>query len=68
MRTAASYTALSPWGWYLPMTSPTTRALFLCGASERLPISRMVKRMRRCTGFWPSSTEGSARPFTTLIA
>jgi hypothetical protein len=24
MRTSASYTALSPWGWYLPSTSPTT--------------------------------------------
>ena len=29
MRTSASYTAPSPWGWYLPMTSPTTRADFL---------------------------------------
>src|SRR4051794_30507046 len=50
------------------MTSPTMRALFLNGASERLPISRIANRMRRCTGFWPSSTDGSARPFTTLIA
>ena len=31
MRTMASYTAASPWGWYLPSTSPTIRALFLCG-------------------------------------
>src|SRR5687767_678945 len=44
------------------------RALFLWGVSARLPISRIVKRMRRWTGFCPSSTEGSARPFTTLIA
>ena len=29
MRTIASYTAASPWGWYLPSTSPTIRALFL---------------------------------------
>ena len=27
--TSASYTALSPWGWYLPRTSPTILALFL---------------------------------------
>ena len=29
IRTRASYTAVSPWGWYLPSTSPTTRAHFL---------------------------------------
>jgi hypothetical protein len=29
MRTSVSYTAASPWGWYLPMTSPTMRADFL---------------------------------------
>ena len=29
MRTMVSYTAVSPCGWYLPMTSPTTRADFL---------------------------------------
>ena len=29
MRTIASYTATSPWGWYLPNTSPTSLALFL---------------------------------------
>ena len=28
IRTRASYTAVSPWGWYLPSTSPTTRAHF----------------------------------------
>ena len=26
-----SYTAESPCGWYLPMTSPTVRADFMCG-------------------------------------
>ena len=29
MRTMVSYTAVSPCGWYLPITSPTMRALFL---------------------------------------
>ena len=29
MRTIASYTELSPCGWYLPSTSPTTVADFL---------------------------------------
>ena len=29
MRTRESYTAVSPCGWYLPSTSPTTRAHFL---------------------------------------
>ena len=29
MRTSVSYTEESPCGWYLPITSPTTRALFL---------------------------------------
>ncbi len=28
-RTIVSYTAASPWGWYFPITSPTTRADFL---------------------------------------
>ena len=32
MRTRESYTAVSPWGWYLPSTSPTTRAHFLSHA------------------------------------
>ena len=31
IRTMASYTAVSPCGWYLPMTSPTTLADFLFG-------------------------------------
>src|SRR5213595_1162896 len=29
LRTRVSYRATSPWGWYLPSTSPTTVALFL---------------------------------------
>ncbi len=37
--TMASYTAISPCGWYLPMTSPTTVADFLCGFS---PVSPSV--------------------------
>ena len=28
MRTRASYTETSPWGWYLPSTSPQIRAVF----------------------------------------
>ncbi len=31
------------------------------------PISRMANKMRRCTGFWPSETSGSARPLTTTV-
>ena len=30
MRTIVSYTAVSPCGWYLPITSPTMRALLRC--------------------------------------
>ena len=30
-RTIVPYTAKSPCGWYLPMTSPTVRADFMCG-------------------------------------
>ena len=32
------------------------------------PASRMAKRMRRCTGFRPSRTSGSARATITLMA
>src|ERR1700710_599951 len=53
--------ALSPWGWSLPMTSPTTRALLTCARSGRRPISAIWKRMRRCTGLRPSRASGSAR-------
>jgi hypothetical protein len=35
MRTMASYSELSPCGWNLPITSPTTAADFLCFASLR---------------------------------
>jgi len=39
----ASYTALSPCGWYLPITSPTMRADFLYG----LPYSFPARAWRR---------------------
>ena len=68
MRTIASYAAWSPCGWNLPSTSPTTRALFTGLALGARPISLMAKRIRRCTGFWPSQTSGSARPLTTETA
>jgi len=68
MRTMVSYTAVSPWGWYLPMTSPTTRADFLYGLFQSLPSSRIAKRTRRWTGLRPSRTSGNARPTITLIA
>ena len=107
-RTSALYTAVSPCGWYLPSTSPTTRAhlqapdicaqlldgivrgpadmpaciwlaiasLLLspicahlrCGFPDVMPSSCMAKRMRRCTGFRPSRTSGSARPTMTDMA
>ena len=41
-RTMASYTDASPWGWYLPKTSPTQVADFLKGLSEVRPLSYMV--------------------------
>ena len=40
-RTKASYTEASPWGWYLPSTSPTQVADFLKGLSEVRPLSYM---------------------------
>ena len=39
MRTMVSYTATSPCGWYLPITSPTTRADFLYGRFQSLDSS-----------------------------
>ena len=39
MRTIVSYTAVSPCGWYLPMTSPTVQADFLCGFVGERPAS-----------------------------
>ena len=68
MRTMVSYTAVSPCGWYLPMTSPTTRADFLYALFQSLPSSRIANSTRRCTGLSPSRTSGSARPTITLIA
>lgn len=75
MRTSASYAAWSLCGWKRPSTSPTTRALFT-GLAPTVPLvppkprpMRDIEyRMRRCTGFWPSDTSGSARPLTTLRA
>ena len=40
---------------------------FLKGLSEVRPLSNMVYRMRRCTGFRPSRTSGRARPTMTLM-
>ena len=40
-RTMASYTDASPWGWYLPSTSPTQVADFLKGLSLVRPLSYM---------------------------
>ena len=39
--TMASYTAMSPWGWNLPITSPTMRAHFLWGRPGVSPSSRI---------------------------
>src|SRR5580704_16694174 len=57
--------AESPWGWYVPMTSPTTLAHLECGRSGRCPLSNMEYRIRRCTGLSPSRTSGSARATMT---
>ncbi len=40
--TMVSYTAESPWGWYLPMTSPTVQADFLYGRVGVSPDSCMA--------------------------
>ena len=37
------------------------------GAGKTTTIAKLYK-MRRCTGFWPSQTSGSALPLTTLSA
>ncbi len=39
LRTSVSYAAVSPCGWYLPMTSPTMRAHFLYGRFQSTPSS-----------------------------
>ena len=67
-RTRAPYTELSPWGWYLPNTSPTQVADFLKGLSEVRPLSYMEYKIRRWTGFRPSRTSGRARPTMTDMA
>ena len=59
--------AVSPCGWNVPMTSPTTLAHFVCGRSGRSPWSNIEYRMRRWTGFRPSRTSGSARETMTDI-
>ena len=53
--------AESPWGWYLPMTSPVTRAHFMVGRSGEARSSCMPQRIRRCTGLRPSRASGRAR-------
>src|ERR1039458_1879594 len=49
------------------MTRPTTSAHFTCGRSGRNPWSNIEYRIRRCTGFRPSRTSGSARETMTDI-
>ena len=44
--TRESYTAASPWGWYFPKTSPTTRADFLVALSKVSPITLILYRIR----------------------
>jgi hypothetical protein len=67
-RTIASYTAVSPCGWYFPNTSPTIRALLRYGLSGYKLSSLIEYNIRRCTGFNPSLTSGSARLMITAIA
>ncbi len=65
--TSPSYIELSPWGWNLPMVSPTILALFLCGLSE---LARLFSEYNilLCTGFSPSLTSGSALSVITDMA
>ena len=60
--------AWSPCGWYLPMTSPVTRAHFMVGRSGRAPKSYIPQRIRRWTGFKPSRASGRARDTMTDMA
>ena len=60
--------ALSPCGWYWPMTSPTTREHLKYPRSGRYPPSYIAHRMRVWTGLRPSRTSGRARPTMTDIA
>ena len=66
MRTMVSYTALSPCGWYLPMTSPTMRADFLYGRFQSLFSSCIANSTRRCTGFRPSRASGMPATITLM--
>ena len=59
---------LSPWGWYLPMVSPTILADFLWGLSDRMPSSFMEYRVLLWTGFRPSRISGRALATITLMA
>jgi hypothetical protein len=47
------------------MTSPTTFAHLRCFTSAVRFCCHMVNRIRRCTGFKPSRTSGSARDVMT---
>ena len=67
-RTRASYSALSPCGWYLPITSPTIAAHLRYELVDDRPISPIANRMRRWTGLRPSRTSGRARDTITLMA
>src|SRR5690348_1233369 len=60
--------ATSPCGWYLPITSPTTRADFTYARSGRCPCSDIDQRMRRWTGLRPSRASGRAREWMTEYA
>ena len=55
-------------GGTCPCTSPVILAHLRVGRLGARPISCMPNRMRRCTGFSPSRTSGSARPTITLMA
>ena len=50
------------------ISSPTTRADLRKGLLYSYPFSLIENRMRRCTGFTPSRTSGSARDTITLMA
>ena len=57
-----------PWGWYLAIVSPVTRAHLTKGRSGRKPCVSMSQRIRRWTGFRPSRTSGRARLMMTDMA
>ena len=66
--TIASYTELSPCGWYLPNTDPTVLAHLRYALSAVIPSSCIEYRILLCTGFNPSLTSGNARDTITLMA